>query len=39
MRDSSEVFKERFKGKTSLMNKEGHLGVAVNAQIPIDKVV
>jgi len=37
MRDSSEAFKERFKGKTTLMNKDGHIGVATNALKPIHK--
>jgi hypothetical protein len=35
--DSSDAFKERFKGKTTLMNKDGHLGVVISTSIPIDK--
>jgi hypothetical protein len=36
-RDSSEAFKARFKGKTSLIGKEGHIGVAIHASVPINK--
>ena len=31
-------FKDRFKGKTSMMNKEGHLGVASSSTKPITKI-
>ena len=30
-------FKERFKGKTSTINKEGHVGVAMDTHNAIDK--
>ncbi|CDW72926.1 UNKNOWN [Stylonychia lemnae] len=30
-------FQDRFKGKTSLMNKEGHIGIVQNTQKPIAK--
>jgi hypothetical protein len=30
-------FQERFKGRATLINKEGHAGVVQNAQKPIDK--
>ena len=32
-------FKERFQGRHSLMNKEGHIGVVKNAKSPIVKRV
>ncbi len=30
-------FIERFKGKTQLMDKEGHIGVAKRSFVPIEK--
>ncbi len=30
-------FQDRFKGKTTLMNKEGHIGVVQSTQKPIAK--
>lgn len=38
MRDSNEAFKEWFKGKTSHINKDGHIGI-INSEvnIPINK--
>lgn len=30
-------FKERFKGRTNFMTKEGHIGIVVNTSIPINK--
>ncbi|CDW78523.1 UNKNOWN [Stylonychia lemnae] len=38
MQQTIDHFKERFKGKTQLMSKEGHLGVVSNYSKPIDKV-
>lgn len=32
-----QEFQERFKGKTTLMNKDGHLGVVQNTSKPIPK--
>jgi hypothetical protein len=29
-------FKERFKGKTSIMGKNGHIGVAIDTKNPIE---
>lgn len=37
-KDSNDAFIERFKGKISKMDKEGHIGVANNAVTPILKV-
>lgn len=31
-------FKERFQGRNSLMNKDGHIGVVKNTNQPIKKV-
>lgn len=31
-------FQERFQGRQSLMNKEGHLGIVKNTQQPVKKV-
>ena len=31
-------FKERFQGRQTLMKKEGHIGVVMNANQPIKKV-
>ena len=32
-----QEFQDRFKGRATLINKEGHVGVVSNAQKPIDK--
>jgi hypothetical protein len=34
---TNDDFKERFKGKTQLIDKEGHMGVVKRSQQPIDK--
>ena len=34
----SERFKDRFKGRITLMNREGDYGVAKNARLPITKL-
>ena len=35
--DHQSAFQDRFKGKTTLMNKEGHIGVVSNTNKPINK--
>lgn len=30
-------FKERFKGRTNFMNKDGHIGIVINTSNPIPK--
>jgi hypothetical protein len=34
-----QEFQDRFKGRATLINKEGHSGVVSNAQKPIDKTL
>ena len=33
----SEAFRERFKGKIQLIDKEGHFGVVKKSYVPIEK--
>lgn len=37
-RTTKSEFQDRFKGKTALMNKEGHIGVVTKTQQPISKM-
>jgi hypothetical protein len=34
-----QEFQDRFKGRATLINKEGHVGVVTNAQKPIEKAM
>lgn len=34
----SDEFQDRFKGKTTLMSKDGHIGVVSQANKPINKI-
>ncbi len=37
-KQTSKEFQDRFKGRTSLMNKDGHIGIVSNTNKPITKI-